>query len=237
MRSRGFTLLEILVAISIFAIIGLGANRMLQTIIQTHDITRTRNAGLYEVVRTLSLLEGDLRQTVPRGIRDEYGEPRAALMVGSGAYALELTRAGWSNPAERSRSELQRVAWALEDGKLVRYFWLVLDRAQDSEPVRHELLSEVEDFRIEVLDQDGDSSGGWPVPDSPGPLPVAIAVEIDRQRFGILRRVFELPEAAVKVNLNREDGGQTGNLSPGDRQDEPETPGGPRLRTPVNSNE
>ena len=46
-RNRGFTLLELLVSISIFSIIGLGANQMLRTVMDSNERVR---AGPFSAV-------------------------------------------------------------------------------------------------------------------------------------------------------------------------------------------
>ena len=71
---QGFTLLEVLVAISIFAIIGLGANQMLRTVINTHDHTQASIKLYSEFSHAMAVMERDLSQAVPRGIRDEFGD-------------------------------------------------------------------------------------------------------------------------------------------------------------------
>ena len=134
---HGFTLLEVLVAMSVFAVIGLGANQMLRTIIDTHEITKANNQTIISMVSVITMMDRDFSQIVPRQVRDEYGEPLQPLIVGSGKYDIEFSRTGWNNPTQRQRSILQRVAYQLEDGKLSRHFWLVLDRAEDSETVNY----------------------------------------------------------------------------------------------------
>ncbi|MDZ7686480.1 MAG: type II secretion system protein GspJ [Gammaproteobacteria bacterium] len=76
----------------------------------------------------------------------------------------------------RHRSNLQRVAYRVdEDGRLVRYFWRVLDRAEDSVPIDQVLLEEVQDFRVRLLDAEGEASDTWPG-EGTSPLPAAVEV-------------------------------------------------------------
>ena len=193
---KGFTLLEVLVAMSIFAFIGLGANQMLRTMIDTREITSANNKLMNSMVRAFSIMERDFSQIVPRGVRDEYGEPLESMQVGTGDYLVELTRTGWNNPAKRTRSNLQRVAYEIEEGVLVRHFWLVLDRAEDSEPITQELLEGVEDLRINLLDEEGEGTDAWPETESQQSLPTAVEVILQSKGFGEVRRVFILASMA-----------------------------------------
>jgi general secretion pathway protein J len=193
---KGFTLLEVLVAMSIFAFIGLGANQMLRTMIDTREITSASNKLMNSMVRAFSIMERDFSQIVPRGVRDEYGEPLESMQVGTGDYLVELTRTGWNNPAKRTRSNLQRVAYEIEEGVLVRHFWLVLDRAEDSEPITQELLEGVEDLRINLLDEEGEGTDAWPETEGQQSLPTAVEVILQSKGFGEVRRVFILASMA-----------------------------------------
>ncbi|MDZ7686481.1 MAG: type II secretion system minor pseudopilin GspJ [Gammaproteobacteria bacterium] len=99
MRARGFTLIEVLIAISIFALIGLAGYRLLTSVTTTHDRVRTAVDEFSELGRAMTFIARDVYQVTERPVRDEYGEPLPALMAGVGAYSVEFTRAGWNNPA------------------------------------------------------------------------------------------------------------------------------------------
>ena len=202
-KNRGFTLLEVLVAMSIFAIIGLGANKMLRTIIDTHEVTTTKNGELTSIVRAFNVMERDFSQIVSRPIRDEYGESVEPLMVGTGQYFVELTRTGWNNPAQVKRSVLQRVAYEIEDEKLIRHFWLVLDRAQDSETISQELLDEVKGLRVNLLNEEGKGADSWPESDAEAGLPLAVEVLLETESLGEIRRVFSLTDTAIITEQNQ----------------------------------
>lgn len=98
----GFTLLELLIAIALFALLGLGTYRMLEAVLQSDEAVRAQELQLRELSRAVWAFERDLQQVVGRPIRDGFGDERSALIgqLGGedGAPVLELTRAGWRNP-------------------------------------------------------------------------------------------------------------------------------------------
>lgn len=210
MTSRGFTLLEVLIALSIFALIGLGTNQVLSTIINTRDVTEFQTEQFIKLQRALSVIERDLNQLTNRPIRDELGDPLDALLVGSNLYNLEFTRLGWRNPIAAPRSNLQRVAYQLLEGELLRHYWLVLDRAEDSLPVTQKILTGVEDFRITALSADGETTYLWPVDEDQAgfELPTALELFVSIEGIGEIRKVVNLVSLPKRSNgdANQSDG-------------------------------
>jgi len=80
--ARGFTLLELLVALAVFAIMSIAAYSGLRNVLFTRAAVEEQTRRLAAVQLAVFRLEQDIEQTVPRGIRDEYGEPQAALVGG-----------------------------------------------------------------------------------------------------------------------------------------------------------
>lgn len=181
MISRGFTLLEVLVAVSISAMIGVAAVQLLSTVGDTSRATEARSADIAALQRFNQVVSRDISQLINRAVRDNYGDSQAGLLLDSGDYPLEFTRAGWRNSpvSEDPRSTLQRVAYRTEaldsevcepalariavargedpdeyqpDGEcLVRYYWNVLDRASDTEPQTQVVIDEISDLSFELV--------------------------------------------------------------------------------------
>jgi general secretion pathway protein J len=147
----------------------------------------------------MSWLERDIEQIVDRGVRNEYGEFLQPV-VGNDfeGYLLELTRGGWANPANQARSQLQRVAYAVRDEQLVRVYWRVLDRAEDSKPYENILLDGVKGMEIRYLGADEEWRTSWPAetPATPGAIPElmprAIEVNVDTKQFGKISRLLRV---------------------------------------------
>ncbi len=211
-RARGFTLLEVLVSMSIFAVIGLGANQMLRTVIQAHKGTQQQIQSLSAYTKAFSVMDRDFSQLIPRPIKDQYGDMSPALVLGSDPYVIEFSRTGWNNPLKLKRSNIQRVAYQLTDEKeLKRIFWLVLDRAEDSEPIQQTLLTGVEDFRINLLNAEGDSTDDWEDADNSASLPLGAEIIVTSEVFGDVRKVFAFVEVALQTDPNQFGQGGTGN--------------------------
>jgi len=181
---RGFTLLEVLIAVGITALIGVGSAQLLNSIINAKQSTDIRSQKLASLQRLNMVLSRDIEQMINRPVRDEYGDTQPALRLNDGDYLIEFTRAGWRNSpvTDDPRSELQRVAYRTElidsddckvayirlqswgvtepEGEcLVRYFWPVLDRSSESEPVSQVVLEQVEAVEIEMLVKEENSNG------------------------------------------------------------------------------
>ncbi len=124
---RGFTLLELLIAIAIFALLALATYRMFDSVMQTDQATRVQEQRMRELVRAMGALERDLTQAVERPVRDELGDNRGAfLSEGENDQIVEFTRGGWRNPLGQARSRLQRVRWSLSgrpSNAATGWFW------------------------------------------------------------------------------------------------------------------
>lgn len=209
--SRGFTLIEVLIALSITTFVATIAYTSLSTALSGVESTRDVSERSYEVNRALMVLNRDLRQLVDRPVRDEFGELESALMGGDLArFPLAFTRAGWHNPGALQRSQLQRVAYRVEDETLWRDSWPVLDRAGDTEPYSVRLLDGVEFMELAFLqslerlnlgpDDESIDTEGWddnwvrlPGVASDQGLPVALELKLELTDWGELRRLYALP--------------------------------------------
>ncbi len=138
-------------------------------------------------------------QAAPRPVRDLLGdgyEPAIRSSFGS-EYALEVTHGGWTNPAGLPRGTLQRSAYRIEDGELIRYHWRVLDRTINNEPIQTVLLDGVESIVFRYLTADGEGSEQWPPTNVPGPAgfrlrPRGVQVVLTLADEGEIRRLVEI---------------------------------------------
>jgi general secretion pathway protein J len=197
-QQRGFTLLEIVVALAIFAVLSVMAYSGLDQVLRARDATDRTMDRLSELQLAWSLIGRDLEQAATRGIRDGFGDPQAPMNV-AGDNLIELTRGGWPNPLRRPRGHLQRVAYHLDGEVLQRLSWNVLDRAQDSEPRVAELLTGVTGVELRFMDQQGDWGSQWPPQGNVDvgeqtPLPRGMEVVIELQDMGRVGRLFQVSQ-------------------------------------------
>ena len=163
-RSGGFTLIEIMVAVAIFAVMSMLAWGALGQTLTNAEMLTDRMHRLQAIQRTMRYLSSDLMQSSPRPVRDELGDALLPAVFSSlsGSFALELTHGGWGNPAGLPRSTLQRAAYRIEEDELIRYYWTVLDRTYANEPVATVVLDNVESLLFRFYDDSGEVSAVWP---------------------------------------------------------------------------
>jgi general secretion pathway protein J len=201
-RCRGFTLLELMIAITIFAIITTFAYTGLDTVLETKRHTEQYLNRLAKLQLGLRLMQQDIEQAVDRPVRNEYGDEEPALRSGGlTELQLELTKSGYSNPMKLARSQLQRVGYLLEEKTLYRITWPVLDRAQDTQSRRQQLFDGIEEISFSFFDQKMEQKSSWPPTQSSqsetptATLPKGVEVVIETTDMGTLRRVFRAPES------------------------------------------
>jgi len=137
--------------------------------------------------RAFSFIHKDLSFIIPRPVMDEYGSDNPLDALKSDGDSIEFTRSGWNSPPflARKRSELQRVAYKLEEGALKRNYWYVLDRAQDSSSRELVLLTDIEELSFTFYFEDSGSlkdTTQWPplaILSLPGILPCGFSDEND----------------------------------------------------------
>lgn len=210
-KSGGFTLLEVLVAMAITAFVAITGYTTLSTVITGVDSERRAAARLHEVNRALGMISRDIRQSVNRPVRDEFGGLESALTGGALAREmLSLTHAGWHNTVAAPRSGLQRVAYRLTEDRLERLSWPVLDQASVIEPQVAVLLSDVEAFDVLFLSALSQLQSGRGIEldrrqwqsswiadiSTPGAViepPAAIEVVLSLADWGEVHRIYALP--------------------------------------------
>jgi general secretion pathway protein J len=180
-RERGFTLLELLVAMFIAAILFAMGYGTINQAVKNRETLEAQQARLLELQTTVRVMEQDFVQLAQRPVREPVGGNfQAALLaaassststgigssIGSNSNSngtrglgstktqplVALTRAGWTNPTGAQRPGLQRVAYYFQDGTLRREYWLVLDPTQNSKTVKRDLMTHLKSVSLRFMD-------------------------------------------------------------------------------------
>jgi len=199
-RESGFTLVEVLVAIFIFAIVSAIAMGGYNELVKQSDIVDAGAARTRAVQATMQRLNLDFTSLEPRPVRQPLGDglmPALRADEKSADELVELTHSGWSNPAGVPRSTLQRVAYRIEDNKLIREYWLALDRTMTSEPESAVMLDGVKSLKFRFLDPNRTWHEQWPPlgyspADAPWVRPIAVEFSLDLEDWGELKRLVEV---------------------------------------------
>lgn len=202
----GFTLLEILIAIAIFVIVGTLALSGYNELSRQSDRLGASMARNRAVQAAMQRLAQDFMTLEPRAVREPLGGGwQPALRADARTAQLaELTHSGWSNPAGMPRPTLQRVAYRLENNKLRRDYWSVLDRTLTAAPVSALLLDQVRSVKLRFLDNTRNWQEQWPPlngaatgapansPDALSIRPIAVEITLELDDWGRLVRLVEV---------------------------------------------
>lgn len=199
-RGAGFTLVEVLVAIFVFAIVSAIAMGGYNELVKQSDIAAAGAARTRNVQATVQRMVLDFSSLEPRPVREPVGdsvEPALRSDARNTEQLAEFTHSGWSNPAGVPRSTLQRVSYRLEDKKLVREYWVVLDRTLTGEPQRAELIDRVQRVAFRFMDTNRTWHEQWPplgysAPDLSQLRPIAVEITLELEDWGEIKRIVEV---------------------------------------------
>lgn len=197
MSQRGFTLLEMVVAIAIFGVIAAISYSALNNFLDARAHINQRNDQLRALQNTFVLLQRDLRFAVARPVRDNFGDAEP-VFIGAGGDALasgerlRLTTLGPA-PTEIDTQRAARIAWRLDDGELSRVTWPVLDRDLDTSESRRRMLSDVEEISFRFFSYQGgeslNASSEWT---SDTALPAGVEVTVLLNDEPAYRRILQV---------------------------------------------
>lgn len=196
-RQHGLTLLELLIAVAVFAIFSAMAYGSLMRLLDTRARVDSERAFWRELATAFVRMERDFAYARNRPIRIGDGtflpafrgapyDPRTLADP-----SVELTRSGFLL-TQSARGDLQRVGYQLVGGELQRLVWPVLDRAPMTGPERVPVLHGVDAFRVRFLLNADDWSEHWPPPGVQNYpwKPLAVEITLTLAERGEFRRVF-----------------------------------------------
>ncbi len=194
---RGFTLIEVLIAMALFATLSALAYTGLQSVINSKDDTEFELQRLKQIQLSVMHLTKDLSQLSQRDATDALGGRLYRLSTQESDYTVSFTRNGWRNFAQQNRSTLQRVAYHLEENQLIRTYWMHIDRADEEIKVERAILDNVTDLTFRFLDPDNQWQDDWPDAStlSSGTsvsLPLAVEIRLTLGDWGEITRLVRV---------------------------------------------
>lgn len=194
-KQHGFTLLEVMIAIAIFSVISITSFTIFDTVLKSDEASRGKTERLNELQLAFLIMDRDMLQLARRKIRLDGGAAIKGYLHNSEEalpaenQAIGFVRAGWTNPGLMiPRSDLQLVGYRLNEGVFERLHYNFVDNVIGDEPKVRPLIQGVTDMHFEYYDL---SKKKWnkELP-SNNKIPMAIAIELDTEYFGVVRRQF-----------------------------------------------
>ncbi len=184
-KAKGFTLIELMIAIMIFAIISIISYRIISSLLKTKQVvTAAQNkwGGISQSINRIGLA---IQDAIPLVIRDGDGSIKPAVLGKNNletAYdaQLELTTGGSIGDPVYGISPPKRMGFRYNGGTLYMISWPVLNRVINTTPRVDVLLANVSSFTVNFLYPDKQWRDTWPM-DAPSitQLPTGIKIEIN----------------------------------------------------------
>jgi len=189
-RQSGFTLLEILIALFIFAIISVILTAALRSVINTQEGTERNAERLRNLQFALLMVSRDVEQVVDRPVVNTEGKEEKAFIGDSRGFTLTHTGSASAEGGAR-RSALQRTAYRWNKDRLWRISWEALDQSPKSRPDQRELLTHVTGMRFEYLDQKKQFHTHWPLEaNAKEALPRAVKIQLTISKWGSISQLY-----------------------------------------------
>ncbi|SKA46715.1 type II secretion system minor pseudopilin GspJ [Photobacterium toruni] len=202
-RQQGFTLLEVLVAIAVFAMLSLSANQVLSNVMRSDAQSKDHSQRLQAIQRTMIMMDNDFRQIVARKFRIDAEKPTDKILqaseylLDSSSEGITFVRGGWQNPQSMfPRGDITRVGYRIINDNLERIWFRYPDTVVGAKPLVRVLLTGVTDLKFEFY-YDKQWHNKWNQANS---LPAGIKVIMTLKKLGNIERIYLLPTSALTVN-------------------------------------
>lgn len=196
--AKGFTLVELLVALTIFSVMSIAAYRGLSTMLDARARVEMENHKWRNVAQFFTRLDNDLDAFRNRPVRSTADLKLPALTGSTSASGedeaqLVFTRGGYSGQ-EGKLSAPQRLGYRLRQGQVEILAWDILDQAPRSRPVTYQALDNVAGFELRYLDRAGVWQQQWPLPGQATDMaPSALEVSLTLLSGEVVKRILALP--------------------------------------------
>ncbi|WGW05913.1 type II secretion system protein GspJ [Tropicibacter oceani] len=192
---RGLSLIELVVAMAIFALVAIMGAQALTGMLRMRDGVTERARETAALAEATSLLRADLAAAVPVFFRPPDGSRQSAIDFRDGSLSLSVAGQP-SLRAEAGSQALTRVEWRLQDGRLTRRVWPALYPARAASLGPEQLVYKgIEGLRLRSYVADIGWIEGTPLPGQD------TAASFDEDRFVAPSSYSDNLPLAVEVTL------------------------------------
>ncbi|MFA5959216.1 MAG: GspJ family T2SS minor pseudopilin variant LspJ [Tatlockia sp.] len=198
-KNKGFTLIEILIALAVFAILATISSSAMYYAFTTRSRVTAQADKINSLQLALLFIQRDTEQLVLRTVRTDHLAIKP-IFIGEPQF-FEATRAGNAVPGNQYRqSTLERIALLCQNNQLIRRKWLSLDTIDKNQYLDKTLLSDVQECHFSYLNSTLQSLKEWRVGallpnQKPEPFPKAIQLHLTLKGAITLSYLFIIPEA------------------------------------------
>lgn len=167
-KTAGFTLIELMVAIMIFAIISIISYRTISSLVTTKQVVTAAQDKWGGIARAVNKLSTGWNKVIPLAIRDENGVLMPAVLginklSGNFDSQLEFTTSGSIGDNEYGSNPPRRIGFRFLNGNLYLISWSNMNRAPNTQPQVSLLLNNVSSFNVYFLYSDKQWRDTWPM--------------------------------------------------------------------------
>lgn len=196
-KANGFTLIEILVALFVFAIMGVLAAMSLHSMMRVHHHLKKVDQQITALQMTMTLLRRDMTNVIDRTSQNSGGEVNPPFFASD--REMMFTRTGLSNPLNMAQqSNMERVGYLFSHHQLIRLTWTTLDTQFPKQPAEQILLRHIKSLQWQFLSSDGKIFSTWPpstisTQQTTPTLPRVVLMVMYLNHSGVVQGVFPVP--------------------------------------------
>lgn len=202
-KYSGFTLVEVMVSIAIFAMIAVISYQGLDVATRSKEVSESKIEDLARLDRMWLLVETDLRNALKYNkVGSISGEQVPAMIIETGQpYWLTFLRAGLANPLGFNRTEVIRVGYRLEEETLWRDSWVDPATPDIDYAKQQKILENVEQIIVRAGKKGSFKSvlsgpwvESWPAFGNAEELPQVIEIAMTIKGRGEIVRLFAMTD-------------------------------------------
>ena len=196
--NAGYTLIEILVALTVFAILSAMTTTAMYHAFTTRERINVRSSQLNALQLGISILSRDTEQIIKFEPFALDNDTELAFIGQSTSF--EFTRGGFVNPnAQAPRSTIQRVSYLCKNNQLIRKSWGVATPTHLNQSQNKVLFNDLKTCHFAYINSNHNTLTTWPDSFKKEPeaknetLPIAIQVTVTIENLGNMSLLFAVP--------------------------------------------